>query len=121
MPADVVPQKEWPVIQAGENAIHCAIVVVITHGQPAGDVSLLKHGSGRLLHVLEYAGSIVSQQQWRLFVSYVGARFLNYRIYMSIDDHQVQISVIVVVEESDAPSVKKMRGTRQARLARLFL
>jgi len=53
--------KDWPVVQASENAIHCAIVVVIAHGEPARKVSLLEHGSGRLLHVLKYAGAIVSQ------------------------------------------------------------
>ncbi len=81
--------------------------------RPRAAYCSLKAGPLPRAHVLEPAALVVEQEQ-RLLVGHLRRVVLDHVVRVPVGEHQVEVAVVVVVEELQAPPAEQPRGLRDA-------
>ncbi len=118
---DVIAQKHRRIVQARERDIDTAIVIVVADGQTASQKAPAENGASQLFHVAKHAMAVVSQKQRRLPIQHIHPRLLDHWIDVAVSQHQVQISIVIVIDEVRAPADVEACERRQSGFARCLV
>ena len=100
----------------GNQYVERSIVIEVTDGHAARGKAFGKCRTGSRADVLQSLPGVVKQQQgFKIF--YVRVMGLDLVIRMAVGDEQIEVAVIVVVEELDAPAAHKARSAPNAKRA----
>ena len=74
-------------MQANEDRVCVAVIIVVAHGKAAGVTPITEYGARRLPHVPENALAVIAEKQRRFLIGHIGTRLFNDLVHVSRHDH----------------------------------
>ena len=108
--ADVVAQEKRGVVIHGNQDINCAVVVEISDGEATSGKRFREDGTALGADVGPGFAGVVKQQEWLAVADLVMGEFFNQIVRVAIGEEKIEVAVVVIVEELEAPAAHQAGG-----------
>src|SRR5262249_3317200 len=102
--SDVVAQEERGVVIHGNENVDGAVIVEIADGKAASREGLGEDGAALSTNVGPCLTRVVKQEQWFAIADLVVGELFDQIVWIAVGKEKVEIAVVVVVEELEAPA-----------------